>query len=253
MYYDFQGKEKKSVEGVLKQIFSVACRRLNLSLNVAYNAEQEGMRDVAKEISSQEPSESDADSLFADCSRMFVATSNDRRFEDDVMLYLILRSVSLIDAPRDDRAYRYGNASEQELARRVSEARHPCDKSAAYAAVGDFLFFSMAAGIAERSPAGKNRAAHAYWKAHGIEECARGRGSACSEVYAKLSLRFPRYYAITEEAFQDSFFQARLKPESLELPRHLAIDALLDELSRLAPENVQERKRIHERLKKLTG
>lgn len=255
-YFDLQSKECKSIEGTLLQIFGTACHRLKISLNTKYNVEQESMRDTAKEIASQVVSEIDPDSLFGDYSRMIVSTENDRRFEDDVMTYLIIRSANLIDKPHKDRANLRGRFSESELSECLEGNRHLSNKRESYAAVGDFLFFSMAAGISEKSSAGKRRAAHAYWRAHAIEEESRGRGSARSEVYAKLTLRFPRYFAITEEAFQDAFFQTRLKPESIALSPEAAlseIDRLLEELSHISPENTEARAHIHARLKKLTG
>lgn len=234
-YYD-----PKQVREIFSKAYGMACKVLGVKLN-------EGFREDFDEMTEFEfgKSEDILDEAVIGQARR----ENIRKFEDDVLTYLILKSSEYVYSP--EKFFGKIGKTEIDIYYCVNSSKNEGEKARVLQCNADFRFFGMASGFISICDKEKACSAACYRGASALFESREGRSSQRAQVLDKLGSNFQRYFVITKEVFEESLTRVNISQVVDEFSSEFSVDKLLELLH---SENDPERRlSLINRLKGLTN
>ncbi len=224
-YFDIPSQKVMSLNTFAHGLISVAKRRLHMRCNQGYNPGAESIGEASQAIRQSDHDRrnigevKDTDEQQHDLLQMRNAQDNEAKFEDDVLIYLVLQTRDQFTA----RVSPHFPLPEQGTYARAHWFSHAADTE----------IFGMAFGARPITDECQERARDWYGDAALLEDEIYGRGNAQGQVHHKMHDRFERYFRVTCEAAEVAMQGTSRTPPHKELfiIRNIRMDRLLEALS----------------------
>lgn len=234
-YYD-----PKQVREIFSKAYGMACKVLGVKLNEGYREDFEEMAEL--EFGKTEDVLDEA--IIGQERR-----ENLRKFEDDVLTYLILKSSDYVYYP--ERFFGKVGKTEIDIYNCVNSVKSGGEKASVLQCNADFRFFGMASGFVSICEKEKACSAACYRGASAFFEEKDGRSSQRAQILDKLGSNFQRYFVITKEVFEESLTRVNISPIIDEFSSEFSVDRLLELLH--SENDPDKRLKLVNRLKGLTN
>lgn len=230
--------DSKQVREIFSKAFGMACKVLGVKLNEGYRMDFDEMEEF--EFGKSED-------VLDEAITSHARRENIRKFEDDVLTYLIIKSADYVCSPQ--KFSEKIEKDEYDIYNRLNSIGTSRQKARILQYNADFRLFGMASGFVFDCEREKACCAICYRAASAFFEEREGRNSRKAQVLDKLGVNFQRYFLITREVFEESLSRVRLSEVADEFSSELSIDKLLELLH--AENNPDERFKLITKLKGL--
>src|SRR3989339_415204 len=222
--------DSKQVREVFSKEFGMACRVLGVKLNEGYDSELEKEDEENKDSDGLSYFDLEQPETLIDETLTNLAyRDNRRRFEDDVMTYLIIRSTEYAYSPQ--RFSEKIGKDEIEIYNWVNSVGTNIEKARVLQCNADFRLFGMASGFVPYCDGEKACSASCYRRASAFFEEREGRSSQKAQILDKLGVNFQRYFLITKNAFEISLNRVNASQSSDKIYSDSGVDELLEALN----------------------
>ncbi len=191
---DLFAPNRKEIEAEFSQAVERACETLDIKLNTGFDSETEKFcEEHAK----------DEVPLLQDMERRRLRRENLRMFDDDAMIYLILKGVDLLYDGTLVRTDVIG-LTEKDVVNRAKCVTNQTGKAIIFQANGDFRLLGAAAGYIDDIDRASGEGRDCYLEAATYHSQRKYSFGSIPILMDKLASRFKRYLDITTQAFQES-------------------------------------------------
>lgn len=236
-----QGYDNKSVRRVFSKAFGAACHLLKIKLNEGFDPEFEDTYD----FNFGKP-----ENILDEAIRSQALQENARKFEDDVMAYLIVAAMNYGKSDPSSLT-QILRSRETDLFALINSAKLPRKKAFILRSNADFGLFGTASGVIPDTDEAREFSASCYNRAAGFYAQVEGRTSARAQLMDKLGFRFHRYHEITREVFGESLTKINPEEPEVGISKEATIDELLEQLGTATDEATK--KRIIADIKRVSG
>jgi hypothetical protein len=212
---------KRDILSEFTNAMGLSCRTKGIKLNERFNQEIEEFY----EARTDEPK-----TFHELVERGIERRVNLLRFEDDVIIYLILTGADFIAGNNTAILIHYAQPEIKAVESLADARKSRLERMMIYQSNADFRLLTMSSGIIKETEEKKEETAKLYYITSDIRKRRDGSFSTYGMLMDKLGVRFERYYDIMEGAFERSKFKPGMEL-SPSISKDERLNILMDKLA----------------------